>query len=103
MIIFRYSTAIDTHWYYCTKDGTTLTATDSGLAVAANTVYLLKFVVDDLTPKVTFTINGGNALNLTTNLPLTTQDFGVECYYETITASAKILHFSNWYCEYDST
>jgi hypothetical protein len=66
---FRYSTgAGDTNWQATTKDGTTLGITNTGVAVAANTRYVMR--IDARNPaSILFYIAGVLVATRTTNLP----------------------------------
>lgn len=67
---FRFSTNVpDTHFQCETGDGTTVTTTDSGITVAANTTYTLQIKFNDSTPNVVFSINGTVVATNTTHLP----------------------------------
>ncbi len=71
---FRYSTgAGDTNWQAVTRNaGTGLnTVTDTGVAVAANTRYVLRIDASDPT-SIKFYINGTLVVTTTTTLPVTT-------------------------------
>jgi hypothetical protein len=74
-IAFRYSTAIGGNFYAVTDDDSTLSATDTGITVAADTEYWLMINVET-TSKVTFYINGTLVHTATANLPVSTIDFG---------------------------
>lgn len=68
---FRFSTAAsDSNWIACTKDGTTLNTTDTGVAVAANTYY--RFIIEMVSGAINFYINGTLVATHTTNLPTST-------------------------------
>ena len=99
-IALRYSSGVSPNWFAVTKDGTTQTATNMGLAVAASTDYLLKFTVNSAAGTVTFTVNGGNSTTLSTNLPATATDLGFVVIAYTTTATAKSIAVSRIYCEF---
>lgn len=54
---------------YRTESNNSVTDVDSGLAVAANTWYILQIHVNAAGTSVDFTIDGANAQTLTTNIP----------------------------------
>jgi hypothetical protein len=97
---FRYSSAVGPNWFAVTRDGATQTATDTGLAVAASTDYLLRFDVNSAAGTVKFTVNGGNATTLSTNLPAAATDLGFVVIAFTTTATNKDLAISRIYCEF---
>ncbi|MBI3320356.1 MAG: hypothetical protein HYZ89_07220 [Candidatus Omnitrophica bacterium] len=97
---FRYSSAVGPNWFAVTRDGTTQTATDTGLAVAASTDYLLRFDVNSAAGTVKFTVNGGNSTTLSTNLPAAATDLGFVVIAYTTTATNKDLAISRIYCEF---
>ncbi len=54
---------------YITRQNSTTTNTDSGLAAAANTWYIGRIVVNAAATSVTFTIDGANSQAVATNIP----------------------------------
>lgn len=71
LVGFRFSTAVDTNWACVTQDVSgNRTVTDSGIAVATNTPYLLEIVVT--TGVVRFYIDKVLVQTHTTNLPTST-------------------------------
>lgn len=69
--VFRYSTSVpDTNWVACTSDVTpTQTCTDTGIAIATSTQYLLRVDCGSLPTNCKFYINGALVVTKTTNLP----------------------------------
>lgn len=68
-LLFRYSTpGGDTTWHATSADGASDTATDTGVAVTANTRYALRIRVVT-TSSVEYSINGTLVATLTTTLP----------------------------------
>lgn len=73
---FRFSTvAGDTGWTPITRDGATQNAATTIGTVAANTAYRLK--IRCTSGHVFFSVNGGTETDVTSNLPTSTQDLGV--------------------------
>ncbi len=99
-VAIRYSSGVGPNWFATTRDGTTQTATDMGLAAAASTDYLLRFDVNSAAGTVKFTINGGNATTLSANLPAAATDLGFVVIAYTTTATNKDLAISRIYCEF---
>lgn len=72
-IWFRYSTsASDTTWKACSNDGSTASCTDSGVSVAANTVYRLKIDCAGYPTSCAFYVNDTLKVTKSTNLPAST-------------------------------
>ena len=95
---FRYDTgASDTNWMCCTKDGTTLTATDSGVAVAADTPY--DFLLVCGTSNVLFYINDFDTpvATITTTLPGTSQAIGHVLRLTTLVAANRAMRFARFW------
>lgn len=92
--LFRYDTGLsDTNWMAVTSDGTTASATSTGVAVAANTTYILtvdffqsghaKFVINSaLSPQV----------DKTTNIPVGATDVGPCASLTTLANTAQALY-----------
>lgn len=73
-IFFRASTtAGDVNWQACSKDGTTQTTTNTGIAIATSTKYLLGFSVNSTGTAVDYYINEVLVASHSTNLPRTSQ------------------------------
>jgi hypothetical protein len=69
---FRYASALDSgtgNWRAYTSDSFTSTATDTGIAIAANTEYTLKIVHDPTVPHTQFYINGTLVATNTASVP----------------------------------
>ena len=95
---FRYSAGISGNWYAVTDDGATLTPVDTGLAIAANTIYTPMIeVVNGNTVK--FYINGALLHTATTNLPSAATDFGWNIYWATTENVAKRIYISRVFLE----
>lgn len=94
MMAFGYDTALgNTTWQAVTSDGTTASATDTGVTVSANTTYTLK--IDFSTAgTVRFTVNGATTpqVSKTSNLPSGTSDLGIETSLTTLTTTAQALY-----------
>lgn len=70
---FRFSTNVpDTNWQAVTSDGTTTTVTDTGIAYAASTTYLLAVDFSDNGTTARFSINGVTVATVTATLPAST-------------------------------
>jgi len=67
MFRWSYNVGGGANWYAVTKDGTTINAQDTGVAFTADSEYVLRIWAE--AGKVCFTINGGNKIELTSNLP----------------------------------
>ena len=95
---FRYSAGISGNWYAVTDDNVTLTAVDTGLAIAANTIYSLEIeVVNGNTVK--FYINGALVHTATANLPAITLDLGWNLFIATTENVAKRIYTSRIFLE----
>jgi len=72
-ICFRYiHSANSGKWLAYTRSNSTETTIDTGTAFAANTWYRLRAVVNADASNVAFSVNGGTAVNITTNIPKAT-------------------------------
>jgi hypothetical protein len=99
---FRFSTTVGANWYYVTRDGANTNAVDSGLAVAADTVYTLKMVGDVVAGTVTFTINGGSSQTINANLPVSSTELLWEfCVMSSSVSVQKYVLFGAMYTEWD--
>jgi len=67
MFRWSYNVGAGANWYAVTKDGTTINAQDTGVAMSVSTAYLMRIWAES--GKVCFTINGANKQELTVNLP----------------------------------
>jgi hypothetical protein len=85
------TSAGDTNWMCCTKDATTLTATSSGVAPAANTAYTFRIEQD--ASEARFYINGSLVATITTNLPTSSTGIGAMVTLTTLAASAKTVKY----------
>jgi hypothetical protein len=104
MFGFRYATSVSGNWYYMTRDGANMNAADSGVAVAINTVYTLKAVVDIVAGTITFTINGAASSAIALNLPAAATELKWEFnVVSTSVAVAKRFLFGAMYVEFDIT
>lgn len=93
---FRYSTnAGDTEWMCCVKDGSTLSATASGVTVATDTMYLLWVETDD--SEVRFYINETLVHTASANLPSIDQDMGFHVGMTTLTAAVRAWKYARQY------
>lgn len=99
---FRFSTvAADVNWKGICKDATTQSAaSDTGVAVAADTKYKLSLWVLSDTGAVYFSVNDRPATFVITNLPANATDLGFVVTAVTTTNTAKALAISDIYCEY---
>jgi len=92
----RFSTSVpDTNFIFATKDGTTLTTQDSGVAVTTE-AYYLKMQFDTSVPKINLALFSGNFTQLashtfTTNLPAAATDLGIGCGIENLTAASRSI------------
>jgi hypothetical protein len=90
---FRYSTAAgDTNWMACVKDGATISATSSGVAVAIDTMYLFRIEMDSA--EVRFYIDGTLVHTATSNLPGIDTSVGVNVSLTQLAASARSILYS---------
>jgi hypothetical protein len=94
---FRYDTATDgtAFWRCCTKDGTTMTVTATGVAIATDTVYLFRIETDS--SAVRFYIDGNLVATHTTNLPGSSTAIGPTAKVTALAAAAKSLRHSRLY------
>jgi hypothetical protein len=97
---FRYDTSADgtAFWRTCTKDGTTLNATATSVAVTADTMYLLWIKL--LASSVEFYINQSLVNTHTTNLPGGNTDIGPGNHVTTLTNAAKGLRYNRQWGSY---
>jgi hypothetical protein len=90
---FRFSTvAGDTGWTPVTRDATTQTAGTTIGTVTADTPYHLK--IRCTSGSAFFSVNGGVETEITTNLPVSTQDLGINHRGFTQNATAKKMGIS---------
>lgn len=104
LVVFRYSTvAGDTNWMgVCNNGGAATTQTaDTGVAVAASTVYLFKVVISGDGTLATFTVNGSAPVTLNTNLPATSTGMFPTFSFTPQAASARVLDYSFIHIEWD--
>lgn len=93
---FRFSTgASDTNWMACVKDGSTLNPQSTGVAVATDTMYLLRVETD--ASEVRFFINSTLVYTHTTNLPSIDTAMGYHVGVTTLTGSARSLRYCRQY------
>lgn len=98
---FRFSTTIpDTNWMADveTGSGSAFTAQSTGVAVAINTVYTLKFVVTS-TSNIDYYVNDTYVTSITTNIPDVTVSLFPVFFIETTENVAKALSLNNLYME----
>lgn len=69
-IAFRYSDATDTGWVGVCNDNGSQSVSSQVAAIAASTIYRLKFQVIS-SSEVQFSVNNGTVQSVTTNIPLT--------------------------------
>lgn len=98
VIAFRYSTGVSNNWYAVTDDNATLHATDTGVAVAADTVYTLMIEVESAA-SVRFYINNALVHTATADLPASTVEFGWNMHWWTNENVAKRIYCSRVYQE----
>lgn len=98
---FRYSptAASDTGFVPCTKDSSTQTTGSSMNTVAAGVRYLLQ--IELTSSSAIFTVNNGTPVVITTNLPTTSTELGVNVIAFTTIASGKNWLFSRAWVDYD--
>ncbi len=96
-IAFRYSTsASDTTFKCCTKNGTTLTTIDSGITVAANTEYNFCIDIGNGTDCL-FYINDTLTATMSSNLPSSSLFLGTILKITNLTASSRNFLFSRMF------
>lgn len=90
----------DTNFQIVSYDGTTQTTTNSGVAVAANTLYSFEFRILTSTNVAWKIFNSSGSLlgsgNITTNLPSSTTTFFTTAAIETQTTAVKSLYSYSW-------
>lgn len=97
---FRFSSGGgDTGFTPVTRDGATQTTGSSMNTIAAATRYLLE--IELTASSAIFTINNGTPVVVTTNLPVTSTELGVNVIVFTTAAAAKVWQFSRLFVEYD--
>ena len=101
LAVFRYDTGLgDTTWQAITSDGTTASATDTGVTVTASTTYTMQV---DASVAGTFLFRINNAatpqVSKTTNLPTGTTDIGVDGVVTTLTSAARNIYVAHVYLE----
>jgi hypothetical protein len=90
---FRYYTSAgDTNWMACVKDGTTLQAADTGVAVATDTAHT--FLIKMRSASVEFWIDGTLVHTHTSNLPTTTQPLGPVLRLTTLVNATREFRYS---------
>lgn len=67
--VYLFLSSASANFRYFTRNNSTTTNTDSGLAAAAGTWYKFRAVVNAAASSVTFTIDGANSQTVTTNIP----------------------------------
>lgn len=93
---FRYSTvAGDSNWMACVKDGSTLNAQSTGVAVAIDTMYLFRVETD--ASEIRFYINGTLVYTHTSNLPGLDQSMGYFNGVQTVTAATRSWRYCRMY------
>ncbi len=93
LAMFRYSTgASDGDWMACVKDGSTLNAQSTGVAVATDTMYLFRIETDD--SEVRFYIDGSLVYTHTSNLPGIDNSMGANVSLTQLAASARSILYS---------
>src|SRR5262245_56607885 len=97
--MFRYDTGVDgTTFWVATSRLTSTTTTTTSAAIAANTAYTLKIVVNS-TSSVDFYVDGTNVATHTTNLPGSTTDPYLHPMVRNLAASARTIRFGKVYME----
>ena len=97
--MFRYSTvAGDPGWVGANFDGTTQSVTANVANIAASTLYTLKIVVSANGTNVAYSVDGGTAVNLTTNIG-TGVAMRISCTIVPQVAAARSLDVSSYYLE----
>jgi hypothetical protein len=97
---FRFSSTVpDTNWMADIETGTSslFNRASTGVAVATNTFYTLKFEVASTT-SINFYVNGTLTNNLTTNIPTGTSLFPI-IFMVTTENVVKNFNLSTFYCE----
>ena len=100
-IAMRFHTTVpDTNWMFCLTDNAgAQTAQDTGVAVAANTVYLMEIWTGDGGATWNWAINGTSGSN-TNNVPLTTASWGLMLEIIAEAAAVKmLLHGCTWWLQ----
>jgi hypothetical protein len=104
---FQFSTnRADTNWMITSKDGTTQTATSTGIAFAANKVYDLTFFCSQQCTSITWRVdnvtdNTNATGTVSTNLPGTTTSLRIAEAVSTLTTAVKNLRMQFAYTEAD--
>lgn len=102
-IMFRYSTvAGDAGWVGVARDGAAQSVTAIAGTIAINTTYLLKIRMSDDGTTAYFSVNGGDEIPLTTNLPAGTTTLGWAISLFTTENVAKSINISRMFCEFGS-
>ncbi|HEY3167784.1 MAG TPA: hypothetical protein VGK57_11180, partial [Candidatus Binatia bacterium] len=92
---FRASTdAGDGNWQACTKDGTTATCIDTGVAVST-VIFDFEIILDGSVPNAIFKINGAVVATATTNLPGAATQLAAMVGQQTRANAAKTIGL-NW-------
>lgn len=95
IIMFRFSTSAgDTEFMACVKDGTTLSATATGVTPATDTEYT--FLIECDNGEARFYINGALVHTATSGMPLTTQLLGFHWTLTTLTNAARSWLFESF-------
>lgn len=89
---FRYEAGTDTNWKFLTFNGSSETVTDTGIAVAANTVY--KFSVDATNAsQIVGYINGSSVATNSATLPTSTVYLPWLCFFTNTSAASHTCYF----------
>jgi len=102
---FNFSTTrANPNWYCITKDGAAQNVQDSGVALAASTIYDLEItMIDGGNVEFYITPYGGAMTNITSNanLPGNSTNLGLFCFIWGTGATARIFDFSYAFAESD--
>lgn len=94
LVAFRFDTSLgDTHWMCVTKDGTTQTVVDSGVAPAANTKTDFAIDCDSDAGSAKFYIAGVLVATITTHLPTSTTSMRWVMLGNVLSGSYQIIYF----------
>jgi hypothetical protein len=93
---FRYSSAAgDANFQAITRGAAGQTVTDTGIAVAADTVYKLRLRFDELNDVAYFSINNSGDIAVTLTLPTAGVFMGWENKIINVAAGARSCKFAN--------
>ena len=100
MVMFRGGGTGATDWKGVTRNGASQSETASFGNLVANKVYELQIRVDEINNVAYFSVNDSPEFSLSTTMPATTTNLGLECGVTSTSTTADIL-FQHMYVDHD--